>query len=122
MSQLSSVQLFLSSQTFGVPLLQEGLPSLSATHFSPSVQGFLSSQTMGLPPHLPLLQTSLSVQATPSSQGLPSVALWPQAPVLVSQVSTVQPLPSSHILLSAHRPMASTGLLLLMPLPLPSAR
>ena len=79
MSQLSSVQLFPSSQTFVAP----------ATH-------------------LPAWQLSLSVQASPSSQetALSAEGVKSQAPVLVSQASSVHGFLSSHGLLgpAVHTP------------------
>ena len=65
---------------------------MSNVHASPS------SQIVTLPPvHTPLAQTSPAVQALLSSHAVPSFALLKlQPPVLASQLSVVQALPSSH--------------------------
>ena len=117
LSQLSNVQTFPSSQlTADLPkqvalawqasALVHASLSLQAnptagvdTHFPPTPQPSLvhalpSSQN-GVPLHLPPRHTSLIVQLNPSSQLAPSALTWLQ-PVLLSQASVVQALPSSQ--------------------------
>ena len=67
------------------------------------VQALPSLQAIGVPVQLPLAQVSPVVQGKPSSQGEPS-AVWldVQTPVLISQLSDVQPLPSSQSALLVH--------------------
>jgi hypothetical protein len=112
--QLSSVQTLLSSQSSAGPLPQapplqvsvvvqaspslHGAVLLACTHpvmvlQLSSVQTFPSSQLGGGPPtQAPLLQASFVVQASPSLQGL--LLLVCTHPVMASQLSSVQTLPS----------------------------
>ncbi len=63
------------------------------------VQVLLSLQTLATPVQAPDLQASLLVHALPSLQRLPSLRLVnTQLPVVVSQVSAVQALPSLQTL------------------------
>jgi len=60
-----------------------------------AVQASSSSQDTAVPLHTNESQTSSSVQASPSSQGS-LLAVWEQAPVSGSQVSSEQTFPSSQ--------------------------
>jgi len=116
-SQESIVQVFWSSQFFGVPVQTlfehtsfkvQGLlslqgkvfglctqpPGITGTHKS-VVQILLSSQLMGVPVQTPLEQTSPAVQLLPSLHD--SVLLVKTHPVAVLQVSVVQTLLSLHL-------------------------
>ncbi len=117
-SQLSSVQGFKSLQTLGLPgthlppeQVSSSLQTLSSVHGSALltlmqpcaashksvVHTLPSSQTLGPPEaHLPSLQLSPSVQMLASEHG--AVLLTATQPFLVSQLSVVQPLLSSHAL------------------------
>ena len=111
-SQLSAVQAFVSSQFFAMPGVQT-LP----THASPSVHALpssqlpwtllyvqpvlgsqlsdvhvlLSSQFLVLPVQVVSVQASATVQALPSLQAVPFSGLLTQLPLVVSQLSDVQP-------------------------------
>ena len=114
-SHESSVQGLLSSQTTVAPAHRPTAQPSSLVHASPSsqafvllvlvqpaamsqassVQGLLSSQETVTPVQRPTWQVSPFVHALPSSQLVASSLLWTQ-PLPPSQVSAVQPLPSSQ--------------------------
>lgn len=78
------------------------------------VQGLLSSQTSAAPAaQLPPLQASPLVHGLPSLQ-LPLVLVWLQLPVVVSQLSVVQGLPSSQLLAEPAEQTPATQLSLLV--------
>ncbi len=121
-SHLSCVHTLLSLQTLGVPAQAPDLQVSLVVHTAPSSQGppsltlvktqlpvvlshaslvhtLLSSQVLAVPAQLPSVQTSLVVQAWPSSHPPPlAMGLELQVPLLASQTSAVQALPSLQVL------------------------
>ena len=117
--QLSVVQTLPSSQLTGLPALHapptqpsplvqaspslHGLPFFASVCWQPAalvqvsmVQACPSSQLFLTPAlHTPVLQTSTPLQTSPSEHVVPFSALFAQ-PVLLSQLSAVQGLPSPH--------------------------